>query len=66
MSEHMAEWGMTYIHDKHHDITLHFGMKIPNKNPENNNPENNNPENKQLIKPNLEITNNKVKKNIKK
>ena len=61
MSEHMAEWGMTYIHDKHHDITLHFGMKIPNKNPENNNPEN-----KQLIKPNLEITNNKVKKNIKK
>ena len=57
----MAEWGMTSIHDKHHDITLHFGMKIPN-----NNPENNNPENKQLIKPNLEITNNKVKKNIKK
>jgi len=52
----MAEWGMTYINDKYNDTTLYFGMKIPNKNPEN----------KQLIKPNLEITNNKVKKNIKK
>jgi hypothetical protein len=56
MSEHMAEWGMTSIHDKHHDVKLQFGMKIPNKNQEN----------KQLIKPNLEITNNKVKKYIKK
>jgi hypothetical protein len=44
MAEHMAEWGMTSINEKYNDVTLPFGMKIPENNPPENKPQENKPQ----------------------